>query len=34
MCRKLATSVRNLREQKKYYYQNELESTLSVIELP
>ncbi len=34
MCRKPATSVRNLREQKKYYYQNELESTLSVIELP
>lgn len=34
MCRKLETSVRNLRKQKKYYYQNELESTLSVIELP
>lgn len=34
MCRKLATSVRNLRKRKKYYYQNELESTLSVIELP
>ena len=34
MCRKLATSVRNLRKQKKYYYQNELEGTLSVIELP
>ncbi len=34
MCRKLTTSVRNLRKQKKYYYQNELESTLSVIELP
>lgn len=34
MCRKLTTSVRNLRKQKKCYYQNELESTLSVIELP
>ncbi len=34
MCRKQVTSVRNLRKQKKYYYQNELESTLSVIELP
>lgn len=34
MCRKQATSVRNLRKQNKYYYQNELESTLSVIELP
>lgn len=34
MCRKQATSVRNLRKQKKYYYQNELKSTLSVIELP
>ncbi len=34
MCWKQATSVRNLRKQKKYYYQNELESTLSVIELP
>ena len=34
MCRKLATSIQNLRKQKKYYYQNELESTLSVIKLP
>lgn len=34
MCRKQTTSVRNMRKQKKYYYQNELESTLSVIELP
>lgn len=34
MCRKLTTTIRNLREQKKYDYQNELESTLSVVELP